>query len=172
MNSIVHCINNHDVTINVKHRIHFRDVEEIINSIVDGVFEDNEYTPSRYDYYLFYMIVANYTDLDLTQFDADEIYELLEEENGIYQKISNYISNVQIQTILSSADKLINYRLNENPMKRVLDKVYSLIDSFDSFASNLNDNPNMIADILSLINAEDKDKIVKLKEVIDKYDYL
>lgn len=164
---ITYNFKGNDITINIKRRIPFYDVEEIVNTIVDGVLEDGKYYPSRYDYYYFYMILAKYTDLDLEQFSADEICELGEGPVSLYEQIVEYISSVQLQTILSSADKLINAKLNEHPLKKICEDLNSLIVSFEKFVGNLNDNPEAVSEVINSLSEVDKDKIVKLKSILE-----
>ena len=156
-----------DLTVNVKPRIPFYDVEEIINGIVDGVFENGKYYPSRYDYYYVYLLLSQYTDLDMDQFTADEIYELAEGPSSLYAQVYAYISSTQNQTILSSADKLIQERLNEHPLKKICEDLHSLIGSFDKFVEELNANPDMVASVLGLLKETDVSKIAKFKSVLE-----
>lgn len=160
--AIMHVFNGEEVTINFKNRIHFGDVEEIVGGIVDGVFEDNVYFPTRFNYFYWYLVLSQYSDLDLFKFDSDEIYEIIEEDCEFLEKVRSVVSNAQLDIIRNKAEELIKLRLNEHPLTKLVAGFEKLMKQFEKLASEAQKNPSVIDSIIDQLPDETVDKIVNL----------
>ena len=49
--------NDEEIVLNAKRRIGFVEMEDIIDTIAEGVFDDGRYMPSRFDYYYYACIL-------------------------------------------------------------------------------------------------------------------
>lgn len=126
MNYIEHVYNGQHMKINVQNRISFVDLEDITRQIADGVFDDiYGYAPYRYDYYFWFFVLHSYTDLDVENMSADELYTLIDDP-AFTQKIAKAISASQLQRINNSATEMISQRLNKHPLKDAM-QILSII---------------------------------------------
>lgn len=149
--SIVHNFKGKELVINLKQRVHFSDVENIIDGIVEGVFSDGVYIPSRFDYFYWYLILAQYSDMDLEIYDADEFYELIEDEEFL-DKIRSSISSTQVYKIKIYATKLVELKLNEHPLKSIVDNFISTIGDAKALLNEIESKPELLDGILNYIS--------------------
>lgn len=148
--SIIHNFKGKDLEINFKHRIHFKDMEDIILGIVEGVFAEGTYMPYRFDYYYWYLILAQYSDLNLDEFEADEFYELIE-DNEFIEKINTSVSNAQIGKIIVYANKLIENKLNEHPLKTLMEDFHDTLSQAKQVIDMVHDKPELMERLGALI---------------------
>lgn len=148
--TITHCFKDRTISFKTNYRIHFSEMEDIIDGIVDGVFDDNKYIPSRFDYFYWYLILAQYSDMDLNAFDADEFYEMIEDEEFI-NKVKAEISLPQISKIYVSAQKLIDLKLHKHPLKSIIENFDGVLNEAEHLIDALNNNPELMKHVAGLI---------------------
>lgn len=149
-----------EIVLNAKHRISFVEMEEIIDTIVDGVFDNGRYMPSRFDYYYYACILSKYTDFDIEQYSTDDIYKIA--DDGAFEcAINDVIDANQLATIYRSANLCIEAKLNEHPLKSTIDKLNSLMNNGNDIIHLLANNEQFRTTLKKYIAKEDDMKIIK-----------
>lgn len=113
--------------------------ESIIDTIVNGVFVDGEYVPSRFTYHLVSSIILCYTDLNIDDFTNDDICILADMED-VMDAVYSKISSKQFNRIVESVELIVNSKLREHPMKKILDDLHNILSSFSGVLENVDQN--------------------------------
>ena len=158
--AIMHVFGNEEVTINLKKRVHFSVVEEIIDGIVDGVFDEDKYIPSRFEYFYWYLILDQYSDLDLDKFEVDELYAVIEEDREFLDKVESVVSAMQLDTIRNNACKLIRLKLEKHPLSDIAVRFSSLLKEVEVLIESAKNNPALLKEVAEQLPDEVKSKII------------
>lgn len=142
-----------DMKIFVKDRISYKILEGIIEAIVDACFVDGKYMPYRKDFFIWYMILKYFTDIDIDNIDPDSVYKMIDDYR-FTDGITGIISQRQYYRICDSVDELIDVRLNESPIKQTIVKVNELIEAVKNVIDSLGDE-NTIKDIIDSIGGKE-----------------
>ena len=161
--TIVFSFNGKEYSLDVKNRIHFSEVEDIINGIVSGIFDGGVFAPYRYNYFFWYLVMSYYSNMDLNAFDTDELHQLFNEDCSFTQKVREVISSAQLDNIERYAEMLIKSKLKKHPLSNIADKISDFLIEVNSVLKN---NPEAILDALDSIPDETKDKLEKLCETL------
>lgn len=141
MNSTISYIFNGDnYNLEIMKRISFSEEESLINEVVSALFDDKGvYYPSHFDYYFWSMILGKYTNFNFDDYSANEIYAIIDDSN-IKKTLSDFISDSQLHRIQGSIDKMIQMRLNEHPLKGVMNVIQTImLEGSDAFKKILSD---------------------------------
>lgn len=143
-------------TLNVAKRISLTEEESLVNDVVNALIDsDGIYYPSRKDYYIWSMILGKYTDFNFDNHTANEICALID-DSDLKTRLLNVISEAQLRRIICSIDELINFRLNEHPLKGTMAVIKSsLIDGKGAIQKMITDE-NFRSKLTEYINTGDQ----------------
>lgn len=106
----------------------YLDVENMITAIANSCFDDGNYLPYRKEYFIWYMILRLYTDIDVENMTSDEVYVYIDDERFRYC-LMDHINKSQFKRINSCVDELIRAKLNESPLHNVMNKLGDLLSA-------------------------------------------
>ena len=154
-------------TCEVKHRVDYVTVEKIIEAIVNNEFDkDGKYQPWKRYYLTWGSIVGVYTDIGLEDMEADDIYELIEDEAFI-QGLTAIISKQQLLRIADCATKAIDVRLNEHPLKPICAKIMQFIDEAEELIKSEEGSDNVRKALVELMKTpEAQEFLAGMKDAV------
>lgn len=150
-----------EIALNAKHRIGFVEMEEIIDTIVDGVFDNGRYMPSRFDYYYYACILSKYTDFDIEQYSTDDIYKIAD-DGRFEHAIIDAIGEAQLCTIRKSAELCIAAKLNEHPFKGLIDELKKQISNGGDIINKLMNDSEFKNTLTKYVADEKANNVIRM----------
>ena len=153
--------NDNEIKLNVNNRVSFVAVEEIIETIADGVFVDGKYVPSRFDYYFYACILSEYTDFDIEQYSTDDIYNMIY-ECDLEQILISVLGYKRLMHINYMAHKLIESRLNEHPLKKLVDHFTSTMNNGSDIINRLVSDEEFKSTLTKYVADDNAKNVIKM----------
>jgi hypothetical protein len=151
---------NEDHELEVKSRITFSEEEDLINSVVQALFDENGvYHPSREDYYFWSLILGKYTNFDFDKYSANEILAIIDDSN-IKDRLFDIISGSQFRRMQCSITEIVNARLNEHPLKGFLIILRDIFADGSGAIQKLLSDESFRSTLTEYINNNDKAALV------------
>lgn len=161
MNSkITYNYNGEDFELEVNERISFSEEEDLVEEVAAALFDDKGvYHPTRMDYYFWSMILGKYTNFDFEKYSANEIYAIID-DSDLKSRLHDVISNNQLHRMQCSIDEMIDARLNEHPLKGVLETLKNTFTDGSSVIQKILADESFRSKLTEYINNGDQAALV------------
>jgi hypothetical protein len=122
-------INEKEYEIQIEAKIPLSDQDFVTKQIVNGLFENDEYSPVRYTYVFWREVLRAYSNLDV-DVDEDALYSLIE-DSDIVNAAKETIRPIQLDNIENAVDELIAARLNRSEFDSLCANANRLLNKWD-----------------------------------------
>lgn len=160
-------IDGEEIVVSVKSFLSPGEEYGCVNSIVDAVFIDGEYTPEAYQSSVLMNFIVYYTNLKV-EIGLDRLYMLTYGSNVMGQLMS-CVNPSQWNHICESAQKKIAYRVETdiNMQKKKIDELMQNIDAITATLTTLTDefkdvDTNALVGAINNIATLDNSKIIEI----------
>lgn len=152
--------------VNVKARLGLIDLGTVATLIADGVFEGEEYCPYKYDFAFWYWIMHDYTDFDVS-IDIDAFMEIVE-TTDLCMNVRNAINDQQFDNIETSAQELIQRRLNRSEFDNLCADLRAMLKKWEAKLPDSID-PKTTNKLIKKLTSMKLDEQTLARAVVDAY---
>jgi hypothetical protein len=124
-------VNEKEFPIEINAKISLAEQELVADSIVDGIFANDKYSPVRYTYVFWREVLRAYTNLDV-DVDEDAFMDIISDEsNDLIAEVKEAVNHVQLDNIENAVDELIAARLNRSEFDVLCANANRLLNKWD-----------------------------------------
>lgn len=127
---ITYTIGGKEIEFNLKDKVESSHIKQIVDGVVGNIFdEEGNYIPSNFDYVLMFILLTEYSDINMNDFDPKDIFALADDPDFV-AILDEKINRTQMYRIKDSIWTLANIKANEHPLTNTCKYINKFIEAF------------------------------------------
>lgn len=151
---ITYIIGGKEVEFNLNDKVEPNRIKQIVDAVINNMFdEEGNYNPSNFDYVLIYVLLTEYTDIKIEDFDVKDIFALADDSDFV-AILDDKINRPQMYRIKDSIWTLANIKANEHPLTKTCKYINEFIEAFGDNIKEAMNNEQVLAVIKEYLESK------------------
>lgn len=151
---ITYSIGGKETEFNLKDKVEPSRIKPIVDAVVGNLFdEEGTYNPSNYDYVLMFVLLSEYSDINMDDFDMKDIFELADDPEFV-AILEDKINTPQLYRIKDCVWNLSQRKANEHPLTKTCKYINEFIELFGKNIADAMNNEQIVAVVKELLEAK------------------